>query len=378
MINGGSSGISNFALSETIELHRTHPVFIRRKITTWLVDFLADLSGLEIGISFVLVNFSFLFFSGILVFKLSKLFSPNFSHNIFSLIGYFLSFPILFMFFPPVYSYDEPLQFCLIFLSLIYFFKEAYWKFSFIFGVSLITRESGIIILPALFFVFVYNWKNSLLQNFTNKKVLIKCASFTLSILLYGSYLLYFTRNSKVNEASKEYFLQRLSYIKWNFQNSEFAIESIGGFLLVFAIPIYFYFIRRNKKDITGIKERKMLMAFFITLIINTAIVYLNTKAREVRLFLIPMFFLWPIFGSLFFNEISLFLKFDQYKNVFLNLKRSLIFFLMTLINLYLSFILYHPTAGPKKGVFNLYMFISFTAILIHYMLSVQKNKTKI
>jgi len=374
MINGGSSGLSNFALSETVDLHKNHPVFIRRKLTSWLIDLSSSIFNIEIGSSFVLVNFFFLFLSGILIFKLSNYFSNNFNNNIINLVGYFLCFPVFFMFFPPVYSYDEPLQFCLTIISLIYFFKENYWKFSFVFAISLIARESSIIILPALFFIYVYNWKNTLLQNLTKKEFLIKSLSLGLPICVYAIYLFLFIKSSESIDDSKEYFLQRFSYIKWNFQSYEFTIESIAAFLLVFAVPLYFLIINRNNRYTKNSKTQKLIQAFLITLIINTAIVYLNTRAREVRLFLIPMFFLWPIFGSLFFNEIRLIFKFDKYKKLFLNLKNSLVFLLITFLNLYVSFVIYQPTAGPKIGVFNLYLFLSFTFILTHYMLSNQKK----
>ena len=63
MINGGGFKISNKALSATVDLHRNHPVFIRRKLTTWLIDFSSSICNIEIGTSFVLVNFFFLFLS---------------------------------------------------------------------------------------------------------------------------------------------------------------------------------------------------------------------------------------------------------------------------------------------------------------------------
>ena len=151
MINGGSFTISNTALSETVNLHKTHPVFFRRKLTTWCIDTFSEFANIEIGYSFVIINFFFLFLNGIILYFLAIQLTKDVRLSIFSLITYYLCFSNLFIFFPPVYTYDEPLQFCFILLSLIMFFKKRYWSFLLIFSISIVVRESSIILIPGLF-----------------------------------------------------------------------------------------------------------------------------------------------------------------------------------------------------------------------------------
>ncbi len=374
MVNGGGFGISNFSLTEIVNLHRTHPVFIRRKVTTLLIDFCSNIFSINIGSAFVLVNFTLLFFSGILIFYLSRRFTNNYILNMYSLYAYYLCFPIFFMFFPPVYSYDEPLQFCLILFSLICYYRDNYLIFAIVFGTSLIVRESGVILLPALFFVFVYNWGESLYQNIKSKEFWVRSLSIVMSLIIYLFYLLFFIKTNASNQASKEYFLQRFSYIKWNFQSAIYSIESIGGFLLIFLVPLSFLFINRFQKSQLTVKNKKMLYAFFITLLINTLVVYMNTKSREVRLFLMPLFFLWPIFGTLFYENFKLIFKMFSFKSLFLSGRRSIFFVIAFLINAVLSFGIYRTTIGPRVGVFNLYLFFSFSVVILFYFFLVEKS----
>ena len=72
MINGGGFFISNYALSKTVNLHKFHPVFLRRKVTTMIIEGLSNILNFEIGLSFVIVNFFFLFLSGVLIYFLAK------------------------------------------------------------------------------------------------------------------------------------------------------------------------------------------------------------------------------------------------------------------------------------------------------------------
>jgi hypothetical protein len=378
MINGGGFSISNAALSKTIHLHKFHPVFFRRKITTWSIEGLSNILNIEIGVSFVIINFFFLFLSGLLIYILSKQITQNTNYSLISMVAYFLCFSNLFAFFPPVYTYDEPLQFCFILYSLFFFFKNKYWWFIFLFSISLIVRESGLILLPGLFFVFIYDFKKSIKENLKSLDFLKKTLGLSIPIVVYLFYVYIIMIDNASKNDSKEYFLQRFSYIKWNLQSFQFAIESICSMLLIFALPLYFlYYYFRNKTQLSIITS-KLIKAFLITLIINTLIVFLNTKAREVRLFVIPLFYLWPIFGVLFLNDFKLLFNVKAYRSLLLN--KTYVFYgvILNILAFIFSFVIYHPTSGPRLGVFNLYLFISFSIIIAHFFISKSKPEAYI
>ncbi|MFI1744138.1 hypothetical protein [Thalassobellus sediminis] len=376
MINGGGLSISNEALSETVNLHKFHPVFLRRKITTWCIEGLSNILNLEIGLSFVIVNFFFLFLSGVLIYFLSKQITQNSKFSLISMIAYFLCFSNLFAFFPPVYTYDEPLQFCFILSSLLLFFKNKYWWFIFLFSISLIIRESGVILLPGLFFVFIYNFKKSITENLKSLEFLKKTSGILIPIVVYLFYVYIIMVDNDSKHDSKQYFLQRFSYIKWNLQSFQFAIESICSMLLIYALPLYFLcYYYRNKKQVSVINS-KLIKAFLITLIINTLIVFLNTKAREVRLFVIPLFYFWPIFGAFFLNDFKLLFNLSAYRSLLLNKTYVFYVVILNILTFIFSFVLYKPTSGPRLGVFNLYLFISFSIIIAHFIINKSKPKT--
>lgn len=375
MINGGGFTISNDALSETVNLHKFHPVFLRRKVTTWSIEFLSNILNIEIGLSFVIVNFFFLFISGVLIYLLSKQITGNSKFSLISMAAYFLCFSNLFAFFPPVYTYDEPLQFCFIISSLIFFFKNKYWWFIFLFSISLIIRESGVIILPALFLVFIYNFEKSIKSNIKSLEFVKKALGLLIPIIMYLLYVYILMVDNDSKEASTEYFLQRLSYIKWNLQSIRFAVESVCSMLLIFALPLYLLYHHFRKKEVIGSITSKMIKAFLITFLINTIVVFLNTKAREVRLFVIPLFFLWPFFGALFIKDFKLLLNVKVYRNVFSKRHNVLYLILLNMVSFMLAFVIYHPTSGPKIGVFNLYLFIVFNIISIHYLFSKSRKE---
>src|SRR5690606_25858750 len=129
------------------------------------------------------------------------------------------SFTNFFIFFPPVYTYDEPLQFCFMFLSLILFFKKRIFCFVLAFTLAIIIRETSMIILPGLFFYFIYDNKISFKQNLVVPDFRIKVIAITIPLFIYGIYSYYIMRESTNLLTSRDYFLLRFSRMGYNFQN---------------------------------------------------------------------------------------------------------------------------------------------------------------
>ena len=95
---------------------------------------------------------------------------------------------------------------------------------------------------------------------------------------------------------NEEDIRNRLLHFKLNVGENIAATETIFSFFLILGLPIYFLVISIIKKSYSSLLEKKLFKSFLITVIINSVIVILTTKARESRLFVIPLFFLWPIF----------------------------------------------------------------------------------
>lgn len=374
MINGGGIGISNESITEIVNLHRAHPVFERRKMTTFTIDLLSEFLNLEIGLSFVIVNFFFLFLSGITVYLFSKEISKSVKFSLLSLAAYFVCFSNLFAFFPPVYTYDEPLQFCFVFLSFILYLKERIIGFIIAFSLAIIIRETTMILVPALFFYFIYDFKIAFKQNLIapdfRKKVLI----LIIPLVVYAIYFYNTIQNPENVTSSKDYFLLRFSRMGYNFQNADFIIETLGAFLIIFLIPVYFLYQGIKGSGSFKFKFQKYIKAFFLTWIINTIIVLLSARVRELRLLVIPMFFLWPILGVILSKELRILLVKQNYFDVFMKAKYMIVLLLSTLLNVVVSFVIYHTTIGPKIGVFNAYLFLSIELILIHSIMKFNKK----
>jgi hypothetical protein len=368
MINGGGSSISSEALSNTVNLHKFHPVFFRRKLTTWSIECLSNVFNIEIGLSFVIINFSFLFLSGILIYMLSKQITQNTNYSLISMAAYYLCFSNLFAFFPPVYTYDEPLQFCFIFLSLILFFRNEILGFTVLFSISLLIRESGVILIPGLFFCFVYSFKKTIIENLNDHQFIKKVVGLLMPVIIYVIYVYIIMETVSQQESSKDYLLLQLSRVGYNFQNIHFLIESIVSTMLILLLPIYLLVVNKKYMFVNA-ENSRFIKAFLLTFIINTLLIFLTARVRELRLLVIPLFFLWPIFGSFFINDLKLLTNVKAYKTVFFKWHNIAYFLFLSILSFILAFLIFQPTLGPKIGVFNLYLFLTCNVIIIHFLL---------
>ncbi|MEQ1733220.1 MAG: hypothetical protein ABL940_06075, partial [Bacteroidia bacterium] len=137
MLNNNNWELDNVYLQVVVDYHKTNVTFQKRPITTMLIETVQHVCSIPIGISFVLVNFSLLFISGLLVYKLSTFFKQT---NLICAINtavYFMCFSNVFMFFSPIYSYDEPLQYTFVFLSLLLFLKQNWIGYIITFSVAI-------------------------------------------------------------------------------------------------------------------------------------------------------------------------------------------------------------------------------------------------
>jgi hypothetical protein len=119
------------------------------------------------------------------------------------------------------------------------------------------------------------------------------------------------------------------------------------------------------------------LYAFIITLIINTVIVFLTTKAREARLFILPLFFLWPIFSDLFKSDLLLLRSWKDYKETFYNWRYTLLFMILLATNHIYSNVYYTLSIGyTSTNLFNEYLMLILLIASTHLCLSLNKSKS--
>jgi hypothetical protein len=287
--------ISNEYLTIAVTYHKEHPAFAKRPLTTLLTESISRATNLNIGESFTLLNFSLLFLCGILLFYFATLLGSTSIQASLSVILFFLSFSILFAFFPPIYSYDEPLQYLFVFLSILPVLRSNWAYYILFFSLSLITRESSVILLPGIAILALVPLNQSTVLS---KKLLL----LLLPIFIYIFYLYYFISANDITTASKQDFSERLMHFEGNFRNLKFTAESVVSFILAIGFHTYILYCYTRRNLLSAI-EKSFVAAFILVLAINTLVVILTTQARETRLFALPLVFLFPFLGKFILKE---------------------------------------------------------------------------
>ncbi|MGB0999111.1 MAG: hypothetical protein ACPG4W_04170 [Flavobacteriales bacterium] len=375
MLNDFNSVVSTEYLTSAVDYHQSHPAFRKRPITTFLIKETARHAEISIGMAFVIINFLFLFISGVLLYRLALRFENTNTMAIGNVIIYFTSFSIMFAFFSPIYTYDEPIQFCLLLLGLLSIYKEKWLAYILFFSLSIIARESSLILLPGLILMTFYKKEPFNFRSVLSKENVLKMTYLLAPIVVYVMFLIIFLKQNNMIEESESDVLNRLSHFHDNVQDPKHAFESLISFFLVLGTPLYLLYNGVKKNMMNDVDSEKYLRAFLITVLINSAIVLLTTKAREARLFVVPMFFIWPLFTRLFYEDIKLLISLKNYKSTFSNLSYVASFTFLNGLNYILSFKIYETTIGhPNDNYFNEYLFAMLFIILTHATLKHNLN----
>ena len=372
MLNDHSFRISHSYLGMAYDFHKTFYPFAKRPFTNLMIEMFSNIFHSSIGLSFIIVNFTFIFLNGFLVYKLSSIFSENHRNNLINLLIYSLCFSNIFAFFVPIYSYDEPLQFFFILLSLISFFKQKWLYFILTFSFAIIARESSIILLPGLWLLL----KNK--NKIFNLNIIKKTIYLSIPVLTYYVFLIIYIKVNNMAATNEEDIKNRLLHFKLNVGENIAATETIFSFFLILGLPIYFLVISIIKKSYSSLLEKNLVKSFLITVIINSVIVILTTKARESRLFVIPLFFLWPIFFNYLKEEICEVFKFSNYIKLFKRWDYTLVLGFLIFLNKLICYKIYKITIGdPSQNYFNLYLFIIITIIIFHSLFTLLNRSNR-
>lgn len=377
MLNENNTKLSHVFLASQIRYHQEFAPFARRPLTSLLIEGSSGFFGITLGESFVLVNLLLLFFSGLLIYKISLRLRATRGQALFNQIAYFLTFSILFAFFPPVFSYDEPLQYCLIMLGILALIQEKWWNYVPLFLMATIARESTVFLIPGLAIVF----SGLSLKTNNGEAPLVKKKLFLLflPLPLYGIYLGIFLWARGIWNETTEVAVNRLSCYFQNFGTFASTVESVVSFFLVLGPSLYFLYMGKKSRVFSAL-EKKYIQAFLLAMAINTPIVMAATLARETRLFALPLVFLWPLAGQLFGKELTSLLRPGLYLDCFRNWRYSLSFLGLCAVSYLLAFKLYVPSFPSKDNFFNEYLFLLLLIASVHFVLKhfLQKSATMV
>lgn len=366
MLNENNTRISHGFLKSQIDYHQEIAPFARRPLTSFLIESVTGKFGLRSGHAFILVNFILLFLSGLLLFKLSKTLKASIVQALSNMCVYFLSFSVLFAFFPPVFSYDEPLQYCFILLSLTAFLRKKWGWYVPFFTLALISRETSMLLLPALLF-FMPGLRKFNVRLLSKERVRL-CIPILLPLLFYGIYLALFIYTHDQLKATQIEMASRYSCFLENFENAKNTVETWTSLFLALAPFMYLVAVQMRKKNALA-WQKKWIDAYLLTVIINTPIVILTAFARETRLFALPLFFIWPVFFQLFGQEIKLLFSFGLYPKVFKKWPYLLGFLALNSVNFWFCFQMYPKLGLGENTFFGEYLFLLNALMVLHGVL---------
>lgn len=306
------------ALQTAIDYHRDLPVFAARPLTTAIVEMMSAWFHCSEPVAFVQLNLFLLWLSGVLLYVLSMRWGGSNRGAIIAVVSYYFCFSNIFAFFPPIYTYDEPLQFSLILSAMLWLPSPCFetdnhllqttenkhaiksvpgyvdilkfFLFGLLLGLSFVCRETGVVILPAVFFVygfFPHGLSIRLFQEHRNRLLIFGIAISLLMVWFWKQQWL-IKHPLAASDQGLWQVEARIKNLSQNFYDSTYTLETISGFLLVLTLPFVLSWrvLFTNKLVFTGI---------LISILINTAVVLTMAKAREARLFALPLLMVWPM-----------------------------------------------------------------------------------
>ena len=357
------SSIDNEYIKKCVDLHKELGAFKRRPLTTIGTDFIKEKMNISIGLAFVIFQFLSYWINGVLIFYISYHFSNNLLKSIVSCIFFYSLFSVIFAFYRPIYSYDEPIQYLFILSSLFFLFNGKKLLFSICLILSIVSRETSLLLIPSL-----------LILN-QNKYIPIYNGALKINLIYFlGPIVFYFLYRFQfdylfLNDYSDNPIV-RFKNLSFNFQNKEFIIETIMALVNCTILPTYILIISRKKFLIF----KTFFQSYFLALIINTSIVLISSYAREARLFTLPVLLVTPVIGIII---IDMFKKFEPYKTKRFILSCFLMFVFSKFIFLITNEKFYTTTIGmPEENFFNEYSSILLLIIALHFCF-VEIYKTK-
>lgn len=266
--------------------------FARRPVTTYLIQSLESL-GLSLETAFILVLYAGLFLAVILLFKLAKNLS-NESAARWSVFIFMTSFWVLNAFFTEIYAYDEPWQYAFLFAAFECLRLKNWFRFSLLFLLALVTRESSLLLLPGIFLFFIID------QPLFSKSNLLRSLKVLWTLPMYGFILWILVQGKELEEKSSSYMRdERFKHLFYSFETIDLGIVTLTSFLAAFVFPLLIIILNRHRIQ-SNLKP--WIYAFIINFGLNSFITFFFTMGRETRIFAQPVLMISPILGFLFLD----------------------------------------------------------------------------
>ncbi len=357
------------ALKEAVEYHTQEPAFARRPLSTFLFKHASTYLHIEVGTSFIIVSFFLLFLCGFTLYFLCLQLSLTIAEAICSQFLFYSGFTILFAFFNTNYTYDEPLTYLCLFLSLLTFFKKQWVLFFLCYLLSCLCRESSYLLAP----VFVFLFARQTSQTESIKEMLLFITGIAGILLIHAAFL-WMVYPAFFSPQSQQEMSSRMNLFDFNFQDIKYARETIFSFFLVSGFPLYLLVQYRQdiKKDAALCDVFKGFLFLFI---VNILIVVFSTIARESRLFALPLLLLYPLLGRYFLKEIKGFCRFTDFTLKIPQLMVILLHMGILWLAYWYFFTVYETTIHPKQ--FNYNCEYLFAMVLVMVLFNVKFLLTK-
>lgn len=273
-----------------VNVHKTLSAFASRIFTTSILDFFKETLGIPYVVAYTMISALAYLLCGIVIVKISKhlKFSPGATALSVSL--FYLNFANLFHQMRPIYTYDDPFQILFILLGTYAVLRKNVFVLLVSSFLASYVRESSVFIFPAW---ICLTWFRERSLKWTGAVF----ATLFISGIFYLIANHYTQIATGVLEANKEYMKNsRLAHFKVNFGSLSMGIVSILSAVNMLLFPIGITVIHR--KELFS-RQKSWVYPFLIVLLINTPIIIGVTLARESRLFILPLIFMWPLFGPL-------------------------------------------------------------------------------
>jgi hypothetical protein len=333
------------AVQEHVDLHQNTPVFSKRPAVNFLIQSATQI-GLSVWWSFLILQLLALVGVGWMVVQVvgasESLTSPRAV-----LLFFYLQFSILFAFFASNYTYDDVVQYFFLLSVMASIQRKNYLLSGVLFFMAMLTRESSVLMLPGFWFI---------IEEPTREK--LKAMLW----LLLGA-VCYFLLSRWFGFQD----VDRSGFLFYNFQSVDFAVESVISLCLVLG-PSLLLSLRLGSTS----RERNYRLAFWTVAALNTVVVLVSTKAREARLFAMPVLWLLPVLG----DALSGVFAKGHFTQGLKNALRGhfLLWAFCVCSCIIIARFSYHPTSAGWSTGFRIYLIIVFTFMITERLGSKSKG----
>lgn len=258
------------------------PAFARRPLTTWSISALNAI-GLTPKQGFIAIGLLGFLLSGMLVSGLARQVGAGERTALLSQALFHGSPTVLMAWFDPLYTYDEPLQYAALLLSLLLLLRARWVPFTMAFAVALLARETSLLLLPA--FVLLAPDRRA------------AAVAGLVAVGVLAAWLALVSLGASAPELTED-LARRSGYAALNLSSARIG-ETTGFLLLVLALPL-FLAVRRSS-SVPAAWRRSFLLA----MLLNIPLVLVGAYAREARLFALPLVVLWPWLGPALHSELQ-------------------------------------------------------------------------